>query len=154
MMKKIDLSTATVRRGSGYPPPYDAPCKARVRQQLGDAAGLTQFGVNLLTIEPGVWSSQRHWHSAEDEFVWVLEGEVTLISNAGEEVLRAGDCAGFPAGEANGHHLVNRSGSAAKVLEIGSRSAEDGCHYPDCDMKAEPGDDFYRHRDGTPYSEK
>lgn len=153
-MKKIDLTTAPIHRGTGYPPPYDTPCLARVRQALGDAAGLTHFGVNLLTLEPGVWSSQRHWHSAEDEFVWVLDGEVTLITDAGEEVLNAGDCAGFPAGEANGHHLVNQSGAIAKVLEVGTRSANDACRYPEADMIAEPGEHFYRRRDGTPCPEK
>ncbi len=95
-MKKIDVASVRARRGAGYPPPYDAPCLARVRQALGDAGGLTQFGVNLLTLEPGVWSSQRHWHSTVDEFVWVVEGEVTLVTNAGEEILRPGDCAAFP----------------------------------------------------------
>ena len=150
-MAKIDIPSVQVRRGTSYPPPYDAPCLARERKTLGDAGGLTQFGVNLLSIEPGVWSSQRHWHSAEDEFVWVLEGEVTLITDAGEEVLRPGDCAAFPAGKADGHHLVNRSGAIVRVLEIGTRSADDRCAYPDADMIAEPGDDFYRHRDGTPY---
>jgi uncharacterized cupin superfamily protein len=152
-MKKIDLAAAPVRKGTAYPPPYDAPCLERVRQALGDAAGLSQFGVNLCTLAPGVWSSQRHWHSAEDEFVWVLEGELVLVTDAGEEVLRAGDCAGFPAGEANGHHLVNRSGKPARVLEIGTRSVDDACRYPDCDMRADPGEDRYRHRDGTPYPE-
>ena len=150
-MKKIDISAAPIRRGSAYPPPYDAPCQARVRAQLGDAGGLTAFGVNLLTLEPGVWSAQRHWHSAEDEFVWVLEGEVVLITDAGEEVLRPGDCAAFKAGEADGHHLVNRSDRPAKVLEIGNRSESDGCIYPDIDLISEPGDDFYRRRDRTPY---
>lgn len=150
-MKKIDISAAPVRRGSAYPPPYDGPCQARERAQLGEAGGLTTFGVNLLTLAPGVWSSQRHWHSAEDEFVWVVEGEVVLITDACEEVLRPGDCAAFKAGEADGHHLVNRTDRPAKVLEIGSRSEADGCVYPDVDMIAEPGDDFYRRRDGTPY---
>lgn len=150
-MKKIDLSAAPVRRGCGYPPPYDGPCLARERAQLGEAGGLTHFGVNLLTLAPGVWSSQRHWHSAEDEFVWVLEGEVVLISDDGEETLRPGDCAAFKAGEANGHHLVNRSDRPAKVLEVGNRASSDRCVYPDADMVAEPEDDFYRHRDGTPY---
>lgn len=150
-MAKIEISSATVHEGTGYPPPYDAPCLARSRQALGEAGGLTQFGVNLLTLKPGVWSSQRHWHSAEDEFVWVLEGEATLITDSGEEILRPGDCAAFPAGEANGHHIVNRSAGVVRLLEVGTRSAEDACRYPDADMIAEPGDDFYRHRDGTPY---
>jgi uncharacterized cupin superfamily protein len=150
-MKKLDLAAAPVRRGCGYPPPYDAPCQARERKQLGDAGGLTAFGVNLLTLPPGVWSSQRHWHSHEDEFVWVIEGEVVLITDDGEEVLKSGDCAAFKAGEPNGHHLINRSDRPALVLEVGTRDEADGCVYPDADMVAQPGEHFYRHRDGAPY---
>jgi uncharacterized cupin superfamily protein len=154
MARKIEIGTLEERRGSGYPPPYDAPCQGRRRRPLGDGAGLTAFGVNLMTLAPGVWSSQRHWHSCEDEFVWVLKGEVVLITDAGEEVLRAGDCAAFPASEADGHHLVNRSEAEALVLEVGNRDPRDRCVYPDADMIAEPDDDFYRHRDGTPYPAK
>ena len=109
MPKRIDISALPLHTGTLYPPPYDEPCRARERRKLGDAAGLTQFGVNLLTLKPGVWSSQRHWHSTQDEFVWVLEGEVVLVTNDGEEVLKAGDCAGFRCGEENGHHFQNRS---------------------------------------------
>src|SRR5579864_9505099 len=105
--KRIDVATLASVTGTLYPPPFDAPCRARERKKLGDAAGLTAFGVNLLTLPPGAWSSQRHWHSAEDEFVWVVEGEVVLITDHGEEVLRPGDCAAFKAGDADGHHLVN-----------------------------------------------
>lgn len=151
-MPKIDIDAAPTRFGTAYPPPFDAPCRDRKRWKLGDAAGLTQFGVNLLRLAPGVWSSQRHWHTAEDEFVWVVEGEVVLITDAGEDVLRAGDCAGFPAGEPNGHHLVNRSEAEAVVLEVGSRRrGEDGADYPDIDLVLHPGDTAYRHRDGRPY---
>ena len=151
-MSKIDIGKATVREGSGYPSPYDKPCKDRKRWRLGDVAGLTQFGVNLLRLPPGTWSSQRHWHTAEDEFVWVMEGEVVLVTDEGEQVLRAGDCAGFAAGIPNGHHLQNRSGKDALLLEIGSRSpALDGCDYPDIDMVIEPGADTFQHRDGRSY---
>src|SRR5579875_397359 len=133
--KKIDLDSAPVTAGTRYPPPHDAPCRERKRFRLGDAAGLTQFGVNLLRLPPGVWSSQRHWHSAEDEFVYVLEGEVVLVSEAGEEVLRAGDCAGFKAGERDGHQLQNRAGTDAVLLEIGSRNPDrDSVDYPDIDL--------------------
>jgi uncharacterized cupin superfamily protein len=150
-VKKIALSAAPAREGTGYPPPYDEPCLRRARRALGDAAGLTQFGVNLLRLPPGEWSSQRHWHKVEDEFVWVLEGEVVLVTGAGEEVLRAGDCAGFKAGVADGHHLQNRSASDALVLEIGSRrDAEESVLYPDIDLKWEPTRG-YAHTDGTPY---
>src|SRR5690606_28477400 len=151
-MKKIDLANAPTRFGTGYPPPHDEPCKARRRWQLGEAAGLTQFGVNLLKLPPGAWSSQRHWHTHEDEFVHVLEGEVVLVTDAGEEVLRAGDSAGFKAGDPDGHHLINRSEREAVVLEVGGRDdVNDACDYPDLDMIVGPGDQPYRHRDGTPY---
>ena len=152
-MPPIDPNTAPTRFGTGYPEPYATPCAGRRRWKLGDAAGLTQFGVNLLRLPPGQWSSQRHWHSAEDEFVHVLEGEVVLVEDAGETVLRAGDCAGFKAGVANGHHLQNRSGREAVLLEIGSRRrGEDGASYPDIDLVLSPGETAYRRKDGTPYS--
>jgi uncharacterized cupin superfamily protein len=151
-MKKIDIAALEVILGSGYPAPYDEPCRQRKRLRLGDAAGLTQFGINLLRLPPGVWSSQRHWHTAEDEFVYVLEGEVVLVSDAGEEVLRAGDCAGFKAGEPNGHQLQNRSGAAVVALEIGARNPErDGVDYPDIDLTIRPGTRTFLHKDGTPY---
>ena len=150
-MKKIDLEKLPVRGGSGYPPPYNAKCLERTRRQLGEAAGLTQFGVNLLRLPHGQWSSQRHWHTHDDEFVWVIEGEVVLVTDAGEEILRAGDCAGFNAGERNGHHLQNRSGRDAVVLEVGGRTFDDACDYSDLDMIVGPGEQPYRHRDGTPY---
>ena len=108
-MPKIDLAAVPKRKGSGYPPPFDEPCAERVRQRLGDAGGLADFGVNLMRLPPGNWSSQRHWHSHEDEFVYVLEGELTLVEDGGETVLRAGDCAAFPKGSGNGHHLINKS---------------------------------------------
>jgi uncharacterized cupin superfamily protein len=152
-MPKIDIASVPRRTGSGYPPPFDQPCRPRARQRLGDAGGLMDFGVNLLELAPGGWSSQRHWHSAEDEFVWVLEGQVTLIDDAGEHVLEAGECAAFPKGDGNGHHLVNRSGSIVRCLEIGSRKPdEDECDYPDVDLWIGPGRDAgYVHKDGTGY---
>jgi uncharacterized cupin superfamily protein len=135
-MKKIDQRAVSVKVGSSYPAPLDEPCRERRRAALGDAAGLSQFGVNLLTLPPGVWSSQRHWHSAEDEFVWVLDGEVVLVTETGEEVLRAGDCAGFRAGVADGHHLQNRTQNTARVLEVGSRRPDrDVAEYPDVDLR-------------------
>lgn len=151
-MKKIDVTTARTTLGSSYPAPHDEPCRQRKRSRLGDAAGLTQFGVNLLRLPPGVWSSQRHWHTAEDEFVYVLEGEVVLVTDAGEEVLRAGDCAGFKAGERDGHHLQNRSNADAVLLEVGSRDpAHDGVDYPDIDLSIRAGARTFLHKDGTPY---
>src|SRR5579863_8478611 len=119
--KRIDVATLAAVIGTTYPPPFDEPCRARERKKLGDAAGLTQFGVNLLTLPPGAWSSQRHWHTGSDEFIYVLKGEVTLVTDADAEILRAGDCAGFKAGDPNGHHLQNRSPAAAQILEFGTR---------------------------------
>lgn len=152
-MKKIDVASLPERRGSAYPAPFDEPCRGRSRRALGNAAGLTQFGVNLLTQEPGAWSSQRHWHTAEDEFVHVLEGEVVLVTNAGEEVLRPGDCAGFKANDPDGHHLINRSDRPARLLEVGTRTEDgvDAVDYPDIDLMIPLGADDYHHRDGTPY---
>lgn len=146
---KIDIDGAPTWVGSGYPAPFDAPCLERKRVRLGAAAGLSQFGVNLLHLQPGTWSSQRHWHAREDEFVYVLAGEVVLVTNAGETVLRAGDCAGFPHGVADGHHLQNRGTEVAVVLEVGTDDKQDVAEYPDVDLRATP--DGYVHRDGTPY---
>jgi uncharacterized cupin superfamily protein len=155
MPKRIDPKDLPAHTGTFYPPPYDEPCRARERRKLGDAAGLTQFGVNLLRLAPGVWSSQRHWHLAQDEFVYVVEGEVVLVTNAGEEILKAGDCAGFRCGEEDGHHLQNRSDRDALLLEIGTRIAGDGASYPDIDL-VYPPDGFpamYTRKDGTPYAD-
>jgi len=152
MTKRIDIGTVTRKKGTGYPPPYDEPCRERVRYRLGDAAGLTQFGVNLLRLPPGVWSSQRHWHSHEDEFVFVIEGEVVLATDAGEETLRAGDCAGFKAGVADGHHLRNDSTHEAVVLEIGSRKpGQDDTTYPGIDLLLRAKLNAFTHADGTKY---
>lgn len=150
-MPKIDVKAITDRTGSRYPAPFHEPCMKRSRKALGDAGGLSQFGVNLLTLEPGAWSSQRHWHAAEDEFCYVLEGEVVLITDAGEEILRPGDCAGFPKNDRNGHHIVNRSSKPARVLEVGTRSEDDFCSYPDIDMQIDAKVGAFTHKDGTPY---
>lgn len=155
MKKRIDLAALTSVVGTLYPSPFDAPCRARERTKLGDAAGLSQFGVNLLRLPPGAWSSQRHWHTREDEFVYVLSGEVVLVTDGGEEVLRAGDGAGFPAGDTNGHCLQNRSGDDARVLEIGTRVPGVTVYYSDIDMVAQPAGNrtVYTRRDGSPYPE-
>jgi uncharacterized cupin superfamily protein len=154
MPRRIDLNSVPVVVGSGYPPPFDKPCAARARQRLADSSGLSDFGVNLLRLAPGVWSSQRHWHIAEDEFVFVVEGEVVLITDSGEEILRAGDCAAFKAGVKDGHHLQNRSPREAVVLEIGSRKPEDAGEYSDIDMRfcRAGGAGRFAHKDGTPYA--
>lgn len=147
---KIDIDAAPTRFGTRYPAPHDAPCKGRKRWQLGEVAGLTQFGVNLLRLPAGQWSSQRHWHTHEDEFVHVLAGEVVMVTDEGETVLRAGDSAGFKAGVKNGHCLQNRSDAEAVVLEVGGRDARDCGDYPDIDMRFD-ADGSFRHKDGTPY---
>src|ERR1700693_1505359 len=152
MGKRIEMATIPVVAGSGYPTPFGLPCAARARQRLGDAAGLTDFGVNLLRLAPGAWSSQRHWHSAEDEFVFIVEGEVVLVTDAGEEILRPGDCAGFKAGVRDGHHLQNRTDRDAILLEVGSRRvAEDEGEYSDIDMRFLKNREGYAYRDGTLY---
>jgi uncharacterized cupin superfamily protein len=150
MSKKIASSTVEKRVGTSYPAPYDSPCKRRERQRLGEVAGLMQFGVNLLRLPPGEWSSQRHWHTHEEEFVFVVSGEVMLVTDDGEEMLRAGDTAGFRANDPNGHHLQNRSQQEVVLLEIGSRRDEDSVFYSDIDMQALVGGDFTR-RDGSAF---
>jgi len=153
MGKRLDLAAIKTVTGSRYPAPFDQPCRSRQRQRLGDAASLTQFGANLLRLPAGTWSSQRHWHTLEDELIYVLSGEVTLLTDQGEELLRAGDAAGFKAGEPNGHCLQNRSAAEAVLLEIGSRAAGDVTYYPDIDLvaQAEGAAALFTHRDGTPY---
>jgi uncharacterized cupin superfamily protein len=151
-MKKLDLAVISTESGCNYPAPFDRPCLGSTWKRLGKAAGLTQFGVNLSRLPPGVWSSQRHWHSHEDELVYVLEGELVSVTDDGEEVLGPGDCIGFKAGVEDGHHLVNRSNRDALVLEIGTRYPEhDRCFYPDIDMVAEPKVEPYLHRTGEAY---
>ncbi len=145
-LKAEDLPVLT---GTGYPPPHDVPCRQRQRRRLSDAFGLSQFGVNLLELPPGAWSSQRHWHERQEELVYVLDGRVTLVTDQGETVLTPGMVAGFRAGEANGHHLVNRSGAVARVLEVGTRTAEETAHYSDIDMVYREGEGYLT-RDGRP----
>lgn len=148
-MPKIDVAGVVTRKGSLYPEPFRNMARNRIKQRLGEAAGISDFGVNLVRLPPGEWSSQRHWHSHEEEFVYVLSGEVTMITDAGEEVLRAGDCAGFPKATPDGHHLINRSESDAVYLEIGTRDDADVTQYPDIDMRF--ADQRYTKKDGTPY---
>jgi uncharacterized cupin superfamily protein len=150
-MPKIDLSLVPARKGSGYPPPFDIPCAARTRRRLGDAGGLKDFGVNLMTLPPGGWSSQRHWHTHEDEFVYVLEGELVLVEDEGATVLHAGDCAAFPKNSGNGHHLKNESPAVAVYLEIGSRHPDDLTTCSDIDMMSSNADGRFLHKDGSPY---
>lgn len=150
-MPKLDLDSIRRRTGTSYPAPFDQPCLTRARRALGDAGGLSDFGVNLLELPPGAWSSQRHWHSGEDEFVWVLSGEVVLVEDGGETILRGGECATFAKGSGNGHHLINRSSELATVLEVGARSDDDVCTYSDIDMLIDSKVGHYAHKDSTPY---
>lgn len=136
-MPKIDLSKCAVRTTTIYPVQYAKATEGRAKTVLGDAAGLTQFGVNLTRMKPGAASSQRHWHETEDEFVYVLEGEVTLVEDGGETLLRAGDCAGWKAGVPNGHCLINKSAADVVFLEVGTRAPVDRFHYSDIDMKGD-----------------
>jgi uncharacterized cupin superfamily protein len=150
-MPKIDVAAVPKRMGVGYPSPFDAPCAERVRQRLGDAGGLSDFGVNLMHLPSGNWSSQRHWHSHEDEFVYVLQGELMLVEDGGETLLRAGDCAAFPKNSGNGHHLINKSQETAIYLEVGSRQMDDLTTCSDIDMMSSNADGRFTHKDGEPY---
>ena len=151
-MPRIEVTTVPARQGSGYPKPFDAPCSERTRRRLGEAGGLRDFGVNLMTLPPGGWSSQRHWHSDEDEFVYLLEGEVTLVEDGGETLMRSGNCAAFPKGTGNGHHLITRSSATAVYLEVGSRHPNDVTTCSDIDMMSSNADGRFVHKDGTPFS--
>ena len=151
-MPKIDISKVPVLVGTGYPEPFNDACSGRTRKRLGDAGHLTAFGVNLMTLPPGKWSAQRHWHSHEDEFVYVLEGELILVEDQGRTVLRAGDCATFPKGSGNGHHLRNDSAAVAVYLEVGSRDPKDLITCSDVDMMSSNRDGRFVHKDGRPYN--
>ena len=153
-MPKIDIAKIPIDTRTGYPPPLDRVVLGRERKRLGNAVGLDQFGVNLTTLKPGAASALRHWHEKEDELVYMLEGEVVLVENEGETVLKPGDAAGFKANTPNGHHLVNRSNRDAVFLEIGTRSKHERGEYPDVDLlviRDEKGA-RYTHKDGRPYS--
>jgi uncharacterized cupin superfamily protein len=150
----IDPATLPRRRGSSYPEPFRDEVEARIKRALGEPCGLTQFGVNLVELPPGCWSSQRHWHSHEDELVYVLDGELTLVTDAGGQVLGPGMAAGFPAGAPDGHHLINRSDRPAVYLEVGTRREDvDEVDYPDIDMAVRQGPDGQRFvkKGGEPY---
>jgi uncharacterized cupin superfamily protein len=150
-MPKLDLSAIPRRQGVGYPAPFAAASAGRIRQRLGDAGGLKDFGVNLMHLPPGNWSSQRHWHSHEDELVYILDGELVLIEDGGETLLRAGDCATFPKNSGNGHHMINRSDRTAVYLEVGARSPGDLTTCSDIDMMSAASDGRFTRKDGTPY---
>ena len=153
-MPKIDQARIEPSTGSRYPAPFDAPCKARQWLRLGDAAGLTQFGVNLVTLVPGALSSLRHWHLNEDEFVMITQGACVLVRDAGETVMRAGDCAAFPAGNPDGHQFINRTDAVARFLVVGTKAAAEVATYCDHDLMVHQGGGKSRftHKDGSDWS--
>jgi uncharacterized cupin superfamily protein len=155
-MPKVDMAKAVVRIKGSYPPPHRSVTDGREKAALGNVAGLTQFGVNLTRLKPGAASALRHWHEQEDEFVYVLDGELVLIEDDGETVLGPGDCAGFKAGAPNGHQLVNRSQHDARYLEIGTRAATERAHYSDVDlvMERDPGGMRFLRKSGEPYPQE
>lgn len=150
-MPKLDLATVPVKTGSIYPEPYAAMMAGRSSLRLGQAAGLTQFGVNLVTLEPGAVSSLRHWHLAEDEFVMVLSGELVLVQDEGDIPMRPGDCAGWPAGDTDGHCFRNDTDRVATFLVIGSKAAREVATYSDHDLRVEiaGGAARFTYRDGS-----
>ena len=153
-MPKLDLAKVPLKTGSMYPEPYASMMAGRSSLRLGDAGGLTQFGVNLVMLEPGALSSLRHWHLNEDEFVMVTEGECIMVQDAGEVVMRAGDCAAFPAGSSDGHHFINRSAQVVKFLVIGSKAKSEVATYTDVDFQlhVEGGKARFTYKDGTDWT--
>lgn len=149
----LDPATVPEHRGSGYPEPFRSRMGDRAKRKLGDACGLTRFGVNLVTLGPGGQSALRHWHTLEDEFVYILDGEVVLVTNGGEQVLTRGMCAGYPAGRRDAHHFVNRGTAPATYLEVGNRIDGDNAFYPDDDLVwVEDENGVYTaHKDGRRY---
>jgi uncharacterized cupin superfamily protein len=149
----LDPAEVKAVEGSAYPEAFKRAVAGRAKRRLGDALGLKHFGVNVTTLKPGAHSALRHWHSREDEFIYVLSGELVLVTDAGEQALTAGMCAGFPAGKADGHHLVNRTGRDAVYLEVGDRDPADEVTYPDADLSAVsmPQGRRFTRKDGTPY---
>jgi uncharacterized cupin superfamily protein len=150
---KIDIAGLKVDTSTGYPEPFRQAVAGRERKRLGNAVGLDQFGVNLTRLKPGAQSAQRHWHEVEDEFVYIVEGELVLCEDGGEIILRPGDAAGFKAGVANGHCLINRSAQDAVYLEVGTRAPRDRAQYPDIDLLVRKDENGvqYAHKSGEPY---
>jgi uncharacterized cupin superfamily protein len=152
-MPKIDIASLKADSSTGYPEPFRRVVAGRERKRLGNAVGLDQFGVNLTRLKPGAQPAQRHWHEAEDEFVYIVEGELVLCEDGGEIILRPGDAAGFKAGVANGHCLINRSAQDAVYLEVGTRAPRDRAQYPDIDLLVRKDENGvrYTHKSGEPY---
>ncbi|MEL7459696.1 MAG: cupin domain-containing protein [Pseudomonadota bacterium] len=152
-MPKIDINAVPERGGSGYPSPHDQAVAGRTSKRLGDAGGLTQFGANLVTLQPGAKASLRHWHEEQDEFLWVTDGALTLVDDTGDTPMGPGDAAAFPAGDPNGHHMVNRSDAPGSFVVIGTRTPSETAHYSDVDMMVTSHNGVFNftRRDGTPY---
>ncbi len=152
-MPKVDISKVPVKSGTFYPAEFQAECRGRHKQAIGDEAGLTQFGVNITRISPDSASALRHWHEQEDEFIYMLEGELVLEEKGGEVVLKAGDAAGFKSGSGNAHRLINRGKIDAVYFEVGTRAKTERVHYPDVDLMLVRDDKGrrYLHKSGEPY---
>ena len=150
-MPKLDLEAIPEVCRTGYPAPHSAAVAGRHYRRLAGPGGLTDFGVNMCRLEPGAWSSQRHWHSKEDEFAMLISGEAVLVTNAGETVMRPGDCASFPKNDGDAHHFVNRSNADAVLLVVGSNFADDTCTYPDIDMHLPRSDGPFTRKDGSAF---
>jgi uncharacterized cupin superfamily protein len=153
ILPALDPAQVPAATGSAYPEPFKSRVAGRRKQRLGDATGLKNFGVNLTTLQPGAQSALRHWHVRQDEFIYVLRGELVLVTDAGEQTLKSGMCAGFPAGKPDGHHLVNRGAADAVYLEVGDRTPGDAATYPDDDIVAQALAQGWKftHKDGTPF---
>ena len=149
-MPKVDLAAIAETNRTGYPPPYDAEVAGRWYRRLAPATGLTDFGASFVTLEPGAWSSQRHWHEGEDELMVMIAGAAVLVEDGGQTLLTPGDIVAWPKDVANGHHLINESDAPCHFLVVGASNAKD-CHYPDIDLHLEGATDRYLHKDRTPY---
>jgi uncharacterized cupin superfamily protein len=149
-MPKLDLAAIPETNATGYPAPFAEPMAKRRYRRLGPAAGLEDFGISYVTLEPGGISSQRHWHEGEDEFLVVIAGEALLVEDEGETLLQPGDCAAFAKGVPNGHHLVNRGEAPCVFVAVGRVAATD-CHYPDVDMHLDAASMRFTRKDGTAY---
>lgn len=150
-MPKIDLSNAKIITGTAYPNEFSFECQERIRRKIGNLGGISDFGVNITMLPPNCWSSQRHWHTHEDEMIYIIEGEAVLVENDLETSLKAGDFAAFPKNSKNGHHLINKSDRPVIYIEIGSRNMNDVTYCSDIDMKSANSDGIFTKNDGTPY---
>ncbi len=154
---RINLASVPIETGTTYPDEFKAAVRGRARQRVGKAAGLKNFGVNLTTLAPGAQSALRHWHSAQDEFIYIIQGELVLVTDEGEQILGPGEMAGFAAGVDNAHHLINRSTAPAIYLEIGDKALPEQAHYPDIDLvykKRADNQGRFEHKDGKAYPRK